>query len=123
MVVVTCVAFERKRWIGVLRLVVPQSLAIRVITRRCSEVPVGSHQAIAVIGMERTLRRIHGDMIEVHAEAVSLSVSIREEAALEHLVGREADSRNYIRRGEGGLLHLREIVFRITIELHDTDFD
>ena len=62
-------------------------------------------------------------MIEVDTEAVSLRISIGEQAALKHLVRREANSGNHIRRGEGGLLHLREVVFRITIELHYANFD
>src|SRR5712671_3791051 len=123
MVIVTSVAFERERRLSVFRLVVPQSLAIRVISRRRSQVSICAHLAIAVIGVEWTLRRINGDVIEVHTEAVSLGISIREQAGLEHFVGREANSGNHICRGEGGLLHLCEVVFRITIELHYANFD
>src|SRR5712692_850738 len=117
------VAFERERRLSVFRLVVPQSLAIRVISRRRSQVSICAHLAIAVIGVEWTLRRINRDVIEVNTEAVSLGIAIREQAALEHLVRRETNSGNHIRRGEGGLLHLCEVVFRITIELHDANFD
>src|SRR6267378_8165030 len=123
MVIVTSVAFERERRLSVLRLVVPQSLAIRVISRRRSQVSIGAHLAIAVIGVEWTLRRVNRDVIEVNTEPVSLSICIREQAALEHLVRRESNSGNHIRRGEGGLLHLCEVVFRITIELHYANFD
>jgi len=112
--IVTSVAFERERRLSVFRLVVPQSLAIRVISRR-SQVSICAHLAIAVIGMEWTLRRIDRDVIEVNTEAVSLGVSIREQAALEHLVRREANSGNHIRRGESGLLHFCEVAFRITM--------
>src|SRR6266436_5375330 len=122
-VIMTSVAFERERRLSVLRLVVPQSLAIRVISRRRSQVSIGAHLAIAVIGVEWTLRRVNRDVIEVNTEPVSLSICIREQAALEHLVRREANSGNHIRRGEGGLLHLCEVVFRITIELHYANFD
>src|SRR4030081_1144747 len=117
------VAFERERRLSVLRLVVPQSLTIRVISRRRSQVSICAHLAIAVIGVEWTLRRVNRDVIEVNTEPVSLSIAIREQAAVEHLVRREANSGNHIRRGEGGLLHLCEVVFRITIELHYADFD
>src|SRR5260221_1219758 len=122
MVIVTSVAFERERRLSVLRLVVPQSLAIRVISRRRSQVSICAHLAIAVIGVEWTLRRVNRDVSEVNTEAVSLGICIREQAALEHLVRREANSGNHIRRGEGGLLHLGEVVFRITIELHYANF-
>src|ERR1700680_2388243 len=107
------VAFECERQISVFRLVVPQSLAIRVISRRRSQVSICAHLAIAVIGVEWTLRRVNRDVIEVNAEAVSLGISISEQAALEHLVRRDANSGNHIRRGEGGLLHLRKVVFWI----------
>jgi hypothetical protein len=43
--------------------------------------------------------------------------------ALEHLVRRESNSGNHIRRREGGLLHLCEVVFRITIEFHYANLD
>src|ERR1700746_3376457 len=120
---VSSVTFDRERRISVFRLVVPQSLAIRVISSRCSQVSICAHLAIAVIGEEWTLRCVDRDVIEVNAEAVSLGVSIREQAALEHLVRREANSGNHIRRGAGGLLPLCEVVFRITIELHYANFD
>src|SRR6266403_5833933 len=123
MVIVISVALERERRLSVFRLVVPQSLAIRVISRRCSQVSICAHLAIAVIGVEWTLWRVHRDVIEVNTEAVSLGISIREQAALEHLVRREANSGNHIRRREGGLLHLCEVVVRPTIELHHADFD
>src|SRR6266404_4651117 len=49
-VIVTSLAFERERQVSVFRLVVPQSLAIRVISRRRSQVSICPHLAIAVIG-------------------------------------------------------------------------
>jgi hypothetical protein len=48
--------------------------------------------------MEWALRRIHRDMMEVDTETVSLGVSLGEQAGLEHLVRRPADSGNDIRR-------------------------
>src|SRR5260370_11972156 len=96
MVIVTSVAFERERRLSVLRLVVPQSLAIRVISRRCSQVSICAHLAIAVIGVEWTLRRVNRDVIEVNTEAVSLGISITQPAPLEHLASTEANSPHHI---------------------------
>src|SRR5260370_8591365 len=62
MVKVTRVAFERERRLIVFRLVCPQSLSIPVLSRRRSQVSLCPHLAIAVIGVEWTLRRIHGDV-------------------------------------------------------------
>src|SRR5258708_12671802 len=96
MVIVTSVAFERERRLSVLRLVVPQSLAIRVISRRPSQVSICAHLAIAVIGLEWTLRRVNRDVIEVHTEPVSLGISIREQAAPHHLIRREHKPANHL---------------------------
>src|SRR5712671_592417 len=104
MVIVISVAFERERRLSVFRLVVPQSLAIRVISRRRSQVSIRAHLTIAVIGVERTLRRIKRDVIKVDTKPVSLGIGIGEQAALEHLVGRETNSGDDIGWGEGGLL-------------------
>src|SRR5258708_9836364 len=123
MVIVTSGAFERKRRLSVFRLVVPQTLAIRVIRRRRSQISICAHLTIAVIGVEWTLRRVNRDVVEVNAKAVSLGISIREQPSLEHLVRRPANSRNHVRRGEGRLLNLCEVVFWITIELHYANFD
>ena len=61
---------------------------------------------------------------EVNTEAVSLGIAIREQPALQHLVRRKApNSGDHIRRGEGSLFHLCEVVFRITIEFHYAHFD
>src|SRR5260370_11702213 len=119
----TIVAFERERRLSVFRLVVPQSLAIRVIRRRRSQISICAHLTIAVIGVEWTLRRVNRDVIEVNTKAVSLGISIREQPSLERLVRRPANSRNHIRWGEGRLLNLCEVVFWITIELHYANFD
>src|ERR1700751_5208431 len=117
------VTFDRKRRLSVFRLVVPQPLAIRVIRLRLSQISICAHLSVAVIGVEWTLRCVNRDVIEVNTEAVSLGISIREQASLKHLVRRPANSRNHIRRGESRLLHLCEEVFWITVELHYANFD
>src|ERR1700730_19240565 len=61
-VIVSSVAFERERQISVFRLVVPQPLAIRVISRRPSQVSICPHLAITVVGLKWTLRRINRDV-------------------------------------------------------------
>ena len=45
-------------------------------------------------------------MVVVHAQTVALRVAVREQAALQQLVGRQADARHEVRRRERGLLHL-----------------
>ena len=49
-----------------------------------------------------------------------MGIAIREEAALQHLVGREADTFYNILGVEGSLFHFSEVVFGITVQFQDT---
>ena len=59
----------------------------------------------------------------VHAEAVALRVAVGEQAALQHLVRREADAGHDVGRVEGRLLDLGEVVLRVAVQLHDAHLD
>src|SRR5258708_12862797 len=76
-----------------------------------------------MVALERAFWRVDRDVIEVDAEPVALGVAIGEQAPLEHLVGRKADTGHDVGWREGGLLHFREIVIRIAIKLHHADLD
>src|SRR5277367_1398388 len=99
----------------------PSAPAVGPIVRRGAEIAVGSHLAVAVVALERAFRRVHRDMVEVDPEPVALRVAIGEQPALQHLVRGETDTRHHIGQREGGLLHVREEVARIAVELHHPD--
>src|SRR3990170_1661962 len=54
----------------------------------------------------------------VWPETVAMGVVVAEEAALEHLVRRCTNSWHEIGRGEGGLLHLGKVIFRVAVKHH-----
>ena len=59
----------------------------------------------------------------VHTQTVALRIAVGEQPPLQHAVRREADTRYHVGRGEGGLLHILEVVVRVAVELHVAHFD
>src|ERR1700688_2100820 len=105
------------------RLLLPFTVAVRFIARCSRAVAIDSHGSVAVVAVERALRRIHRDLWIVDPKPVPLCISIREQPALEHLVGREADTGNNVRRREGSLLDVRKEILCVAIQFHLTDLD
>ncbi len=70
--------------------------------------------------MERAARSVDGDEIMVDAETVALGIAVREQPALQHLVGREANAVDDIERIERRLLDLGEEVLGVAVELQYT---
>jgi hypothetical protein len=86
----------------------------------------------AVTGVRTRLggvRPVHREVVGVDADAVAVGVSVREQAPLEHLVGRRADTRHEVRGREDAqldigadvLLDLGEDVLRVAVELQLAD--
>lgn len=61
-------------------------------------------------------RRVDGELVVVCAETVTVSVRVREEAGLEDGVRGGLDTGNEVRRREGGLLDLREVVLDVLVQ-------
>ena len=79
-------------------------------------VAVDGHGAVALEGVEGVERRVDGDLLVVDAEAVAVGVWVREEARLEHRVGRRLDSRDHVAGREGHLLDLGKVVLDVLVE-------
>ncbi len=73
--------------------------------------------------MERAARGVHRDRVVVDAEAVALGVAVGKEPPLQHLVRREADARYNVRRVEGRLLDLGEVVLWVLVQIEDAHLD
>ena len=101
----------------------PFAVAVGFVTESCAVVAVDTHLAVAMEGVERAARSVHGDRMVVDAEAVALGVAVGKEPALQHLVGRQADAGNDGGGIEGRLLDIGEIVLRIAVELQHADVD
>lgn len=102
-------------------------LVVRVgeVRRLASVVGVDPHGAVKVVrrvevGHERT---VDGDLVDVGGlQSVVLGVSVEECSPLEQGVGRELDTGDEGTGGEGGLFDVSVVVFRVSVELHVTDF-
>jgi hypothetical protein len=60
-------------------LVHPQVLVVRIIRGCCTKDPIGPHCTVTMVTMGETTWRVHGDVVEVHTEAVALCVGIGEQ--------------------------------------------
>lgn len=86
----------------------------------CAALVVGHvHGAISsVVPDGGTVRAVDGDVLVVDAQPVAVRVSVREDATLQHLVGAGLDARHQVGRCEGDLLHLGEVISRVSVQ-HD----
>src|ERR1700730_4131600 len=105
------------------RLLLPFTVAVRLIAGSSPAVAIDSHGPVAVVAVERALRRIDWDEAVIDAESVPLCISIREQPTLQHLVRREADTGNDVCRREGSLLDVRKEVLCVPIQFHLTHLD
>lgn len=85
---------------------------------RAAALVVEGHAAVALeVGHAvGHARRVDGQLVVVGAEAVAVRVRVREETGLQDRVGRGLDARHQVRRAEGALLDLGEVVFGVLVE-------
>ena len=119
LVVVVHRATYLQGWFFHLGTVLPLTEAVRLVADGASVVAVHPHGSVAMIGMERTARTVHGNLLQVDTEPITLGIAIGEETALQHLVGRETDAIDGVDGIESRLLHLCKIVFGIAVQLQD----
>eukprot|EP00968_Pinguiococcus_pyrenoidosus_P000647 scaffold40_cov305-Pinguiococcus_pyrenoidosus.AAC.18 len=91
--------------------------AVGEVVGRATLVGVHRHGAVAlVVGDLAGEWAVHGDRLIVRAQAVAVRVRVGEEPALEHLIRRRLDAGDHVRRREGQLLHLGEVVLRVAVQ-------
>ncbi len=73
-----------------------------------------------MIGMIRTFRHIDRDEITVDPESITLGVTVGKQTPLQHLVGRQTYTVDYIRRIERRLFYLGIKIFGITVKFEYT---
>ena len=81
-------AVEGQRRLGEGRLLLPLALGVGLVGDGAAVVAVHAHGAVAVVGVVGAARRVHGDLVVVHAQAVARGIAVREQARLQHAVGR-----------------------------------
>jgi hypothetical protein len=65
--------------LGEIGLIVPQPVAVGIEAEGAAKIAVGAHLAVAMIALERALRRVDRDVVEVDAKPVALRVAIGKE--------------------------------------------
>ena len=82
-----------------------------------TSVIVDSHGSISLGIVDLgSVRAVDRDLFVVGSESVAVSVGIREETALEHLIERWLHSRHQVARGEGRLLSFSKVVVHISVQ-------
>src|SRR5690606_12235663 len=109
-------SIQFQRWSLGFGLFLPLAITVRVIVRGCSIVSVYAHGSVAVECVVRTPWFVDRDLKMVYSQAVTLCVAVGEQPSLKHFVGGEPNSRYNVRRIECSLLHVLEIVFRISVQ-------
>lgn len=84
----------------------------------CAVVAVHGHGAVALEGVEGVEGCVHGDLLVVDAEPVSVGVGVGEETGLEHGVCRGLNARDEVGWGECDLLDLGKVVLHVLVERH-----
>jgi len=98
--------------------------AVGLVVHFPAAVAVHTHEAVPlVVAHLSCLGAIDRDLLVVHPEPVAVRVRVGEYARLQHLVRREGYPRDDVGGREGRLLHLREIVVRVAVELQDPYVD
>lgn len=85
-------------------------------------VVIECHWPVALVVLDAdAVRAVDRQLQVVGAEAVAVRVGVREQAALQHLVGAGLDSGHQMRWREGDLLDLGEIIVRVSVQREFSD--
>eukprot|EP00128_Syssomonas_multiformis_P012596 Colp12_sorted_trinity150504_noHs@28684 len=76
------------------------------------------HGAVKMAIVERALRAVDGEHLVVDTQAVGLSVHVREQPGLQHLLIRGGNARHHSAGGESNLLVLEELGAHVLVEDH-----
>lgn len=94
-------------------------LSVRLIVGRRTEVTVDNGGTISdVMSSASTVRAVDRNLLVVLAKSVTMSVRIREETTLEHLVVGGLNAGHKMARRESGLLNFGVVVLRVAVQSH-----
>ena len=71
-------AFDAERRFAKLWLLLPFTVAVRLVAKRAAEIPVHPHGPVATIAVHGTARRVGWNQAMVDAQATTLRIAIRE---------------------------------------------
>ena len=120
LIVVINVAMNFQRRFFLLGRVLPFTVAVGLVALGTAVITVYTHGTVTMVSMERATGLVYRNLFRIHSQAVTLCITIREKASLQHFVGRETDTFHYILRIESSLLYFGKVVFRVTVQFQDT---
>lgn len=87
-------------------------------------VAINGHGTVSLaVGKLDSVWAVDWDLLVVDTESVSVSVRVREESSLEHLVLRWLNTWTHMAWSESRLLSFSEVVFRVSVEDEFTNVD
>ena len=90
--------------------------SVRLVVRSASLVAIDGGGTISlIVSNSSSVGAIDGDLFVVGTESVSVSIGVREESALKHLVSRGLNTGDNVSWSKCRLLNLSEIVFRVFV--------
>lgn len=113
-------AIHREGGLFVCRLFFPFPETVGLIGNGAAFVVIKPHEPVLMKTVEGAARSVDGEHVVIDTQSVALGISIGKESALQHFVGRKADTRHDVGRRECGLFYLGKVIFRVAVELHDT---
>jgi len=97
--------------------------AVRLVVGSVSLVSVNNHESISNSVLDSdSVGAVDGDLVIVSSQSVSVGIRIGEESSLEHLISRGFNTWDHVRGREGGLFDISEVVLRISVQDHLTNF-
>ena len=82
-----------------------------------------AHRAVLAVGVHRHLRRVHRDLLVVHAQPGAVRVGVGEPAGQQHLVRAQRDAGHQVVRLERRLFHLGVVVGQVAVQGQPADLD
>ena len=86
-------------------------------------IAVHTHCTITMRTMKRAACGINRNQVVINPQTITLRVTIGKKPPLQHFIWRKTNTGRHIGRVKGGLLDFSVVVFRVAVELQDTNIN
>ena len=97
-------------------LLLPLPVTVWFISESATVVAINTHCTVSVVARDRAVGTVNWNLIVIHTQTIALSVAVRKQPALKHLVRRKTDARNNAGRIKCRLFDFGKVVFRVAVE-------
>ena len=99
-------------------------VAVGLVVNGAAMVSIDSARAISLVGgNSSSVGAVDRDLVVVGTESVSVSVGVREDSPLEHLVVGELNTWDDMGWGEGNLFNLGKVILRVSVKIEFSNRD